>query len=568
MSDILLSVGLQTGSAETSQIQSDLQRIISRIDKNPPKVKVGLQVDQSAINHFKSQLTQIVNSVGLSKGAPITVNISGLGEVGAQAGKAVEGLKKVKVSGAQLIDTLRQMEKLLNSNYGASALKSYGRLQQQISKFKHSILDSSGEVKSAADVLRAFGDNASSAISEAKNAMAEFRADMELTGESGTLTIKKLYSTIAQLKNIVTNTAGKNHFSSFKEMESALYDLSRVENLVRVDGMSLSDALRDCMMDGVSTIKRAEDAMAAFKAETSGAKVKVYDYAAQLKQVSTVIEQVQKNLNKWTKAQKGVSSSSYAELQSQLQKLIQLREKLNQRGTGFAEFERELARVSLAVQKANGEIKSAGENTQTFGDKIHSLAAKFGSWLTVSQAIMQAIRAVKQMVSNVIELDSAMTELKKVTDATDATYSRFLKNASTRAKAIGASLSDVVTATADFARLGHSIDDASKLADVAIIYKNIGDGIEDVTTASESIISTMQAFGIEASNAMSIVDKFNEVGNKYAISSAGIGEAMQRSAAAMASANNTIEETIALITAANTIVQNPESVGKSCPTAQ
>ena len=181
---------------------------------------------------------------------------------------------------------------------------------------------------------------------------------------------------------------------------------------------------------------------------------------------------------------------------------------------------------------------------------------------------MQAIRAVKQMVSNVIELDSAMTELKKVTDATDATYSRFLKNASTRAKAIGASLSDVVTATADFARLGHSIDDASKLADVAIIYKNIGDGIEDVTTASESIISTMQAFGIEASNAMSIVDKFNEVGNKYAISSAGIGEAMQRSAAAMASANNTIEETIALITAANTIVQNPESVGKSCPTAQ
>lgn len=568
MSDILLSVGLQTGSAETSQIQSDLQRIISRIDKNPPKVKVGLQVDQSAINHFKSQLTQIVNSVGLSKGAPITVNISGLGEVGAQAGKAVEGLKKVKVSGAQLIDTLRQMEKLLNSNYGASTLKSYGKLQQQIVKFKHSILDSSGEVKSAGDVLQAFGDNASSAIAEAKNAMAEFRADMELTGESGTLTIKKLYSTIAQLKNIVTNTAGKSHFSSFKEMESTLYDLSRVEQLIRKDGMSLSDALRECMMDGVSTIKRAENAMAAFKAETSGAKVKVYDYAAQLKQVNTVIEQVQKNLSKWTKAQSGVSSSSYAELQSQLQKLIQLREKLNQRGTGFAEFERELARVSLAVQKANGEIKSAGENTQTFGDKIHSLAAKFGSWLTVSQAIMQAIRAVKQMVSNVIELDSAMTELKKVTDATDATYSRFLKNASTRAKAIGASLSDVVTATADFARLGHSIDDASKLADVAIIYKNIGDGIEDVTTASESIISTMQAFGIEASNAMSIVDKFNEVGNKYAISSAGIGEAMQRSAAAMASANNTIEETIALITAANTIVQNPESVGKSCPTAQ
>lgn len=117
-----------------------------------------------------------------------------------------------------------------------------------------------------------------------------------------------------------------------------------------------------------------------------------------------------------------------------------------------------------------------------------------------------------------------------------------------------------------FARLGYGIDEASNLADTAIIYKNIGDGISDITEASESIISTMQAFKIETADAMSIVDKFNEVGNKYAISSAGIGEAMQRSAAAMASANNTIEETIALITAANTVVQNPESVGTALKT--
>lgn len=46
------------------------------------------------------------------------------------------------------------------------------------------------------------------------------------------------------------------------------------------------------------------------------------------------------------------------------------------------------------------------------------------------------------------------------------------------------------------------------------MYKNVGDGITDVSQATESIISTMKAFGIEASNAMGIVDRFNEVG-KY-----------------------------------------------------
>ena len=54
---------------------------------------------------------------------------------------------------------------------------------------------------------------------------------------------------------------------------------------------------------------------------------------------------------------------------------------------------------------------------------------------------------------------------------------------------------------------------------------------------------------------MTIVDKFNEVGNNYAISSKGVGDALLRSAAAMHSANNTLDQTIALTTAANTVVK-------------
>ena len=65
-----------------------------------------------------------------------------------------------------------------------------------------------------------------------------------------------------------------------------------------------------------------------------------------------------------------------------------------------------------------------------------------------------------------------------------------------------------------FARLGYSLDEAANLADAALVYKNVGDGISDISEASQSIISTMKAFKIEASDAMSIVDKFNEVGKR------------------------------------------------------
>ena len=76
----------------------------------------------------------------------------------------------------------------------------------------------------------------------------------------------------------------------------------------------------------------------------------------------------------------------------------------------------------------------------------------------------------------------------------------------------------------------------------------------------------MTAFKVDVKDAMSIVDKFNEVSNNFAISSGGIGEALQRSASSLAAANNTLDQSIALITAANTVVQDPDAVGTAFKT--
>lgn len=104
------------------------------------------------------------------------------------------------------------------------------------------------------------------------------------------------------------------------------------------------------------------------------------------------------------------------------------------------------------------------------------------------------------------------------------------------------------------------------MARVSTLYKNVGDGI-DVETASSSLISTLQGFHLGADQAQSVIDKFNEVGNSYAISSAGIGEALQRSASALSTGNNSLSESIALITTAQTVVQDAASVGTGLKTA-
>lgn len=92
------------------------------------------------------------------------------------------------------------------------------------------------------------------------------------------------------------------------------------------------------------------------------------------------------------------------------------------------------------------------------------------------------------------------------------------------------------------------------MAEAAIVYKNVADGLDTVDEATDSIISTMKAFGLESSDVMGIIDRFNEVGNNFAITSAGIGDALQRSASALKEGGNTIDESIALVTAANSVV--------------
>lgn len=222
---------------------------------------------------------------------------------------------------------------------------------------------------------------------------------------------------------------------------------------------------------------------------------------------------------------------------------------------------KELTNLNAKIRLFEQELISAGKHSRSLWDDLKANAAKMGSWMVLGGVIAGVMRGVTGLYDAVVQLDSAMTELMKVTDETDASYEAFLSNAADKAVQIGTTYADFVDSTASFARLSYNMEDASQLSEVANIYAVVGDEVDGIEGATNSIISTMKAFGIEVDDTMSIVDKFNEVGNRFAISSGGIGEAMMRSASAMAEANNTIDESIALIVAANNVIQDPDVVG-------
>lgn len=219
-----------------------------------------------------------------------------------------------------------------------------------------------------------------------------------------------------------------------------------------------------------------------------------------------------------------------------------------------------------AIKNINTEFKSLkvtlSQNKQlglSWIDKLKKLWSKLGGFSLSATAFIAVTNKIRQMPQEVYKLDTAMTDLYKVTDETDIRYNKFLTSACENAEKLGRSISSLVEQTANWSKLGYSLDEAEQLAQISSIYANVGEVDDD--TAVSDLVTAMKAFNIEASNAITIVDKLNTLGNKYATSAADLGEGLSRSASAMATAGTDIDKTLAMLTGGAEITQSAAEFG-------
>lgn len=182
--------------------------------------------------------------------------------------------------------------------------------------------------------------------------------------------------------------------------------------------------------------------------------------------------------------------------------------------------------LSAEVKKTNGEIHNMTINLDNngFAHYVDNGIAEFKRLGSAAESVFKGIkdlvriylspqdfiRYFRQGFDAVTEVDIALTELIKVSDASNSAIAEYFDGAVESAKELGSSVTDMISATADWARLGYNLPDSKTLGKVAVLYKNVGDGI-DIDTANESLVSTLQGFQLEADDAMSIIDAFNEV---------------------------------------------------------
>ncbi len=244
---------------------------------------------------------------------------------------------------------------------------------------------------------------------------------------------------------------------------------------------------------------------------------------------------------------RGGKSSEQVRISNELEKQINLYKQLIAQNEILGSVERN------RIQKNVNDLKVQSRELVTTS-QFSNIFSRMKDYFIGGSIIGASIGALKTSFNTVLELDTDMRDLKKVTDETNETYSRFEEQANKTAIALGSTTDSVIKATTAWSEAGESFKNAELLAQNSTIFENVGDLNSD--EANRGLISTMKAFNVNAQNSIGIIDKLNATSNSYAVTTRSLNNSLMRGGSALAVNNNSLSESIAIITAGDEILQS------------
>lgn len=220
-----------------------------------------------------------------------------------------------------------------------------------------------------------------------------------------------------------------------------------------------------------------------------------------------------------------------------------------------------LREISLKFSEIKSEAKAAGVATTSFAGSIGGAVKQMLGLGSTVMILQKVVGLVKDGISSVIELDSALVDLQKTAKASPNQLANFYEEANDIAKQYGATTKEIIQTAADWSRLGYNLEESKLMSQYSSMFASISPGVS-VDDATSSLVSAMKAFDIQTEDVLDgIMSKVNIVGNSFAVSNADVIEGLQRTSASMSAMGQDIDSVIALFTGANEILQDAAITG-------
>ena len=275
-------------------------------------------------------------------------------------------------------------------------------------------------------------------------------------------------------------------------------------------------------------------------------------------QIATLDNKIDVWLTNNTRATKNFG----AELQNLKNRLYQLQQSGNATVSNLKIIESEFNQIKIAAEMA-------GQTGQSFGTVFARAFKRVSNYISSAYIIYQAINSLKQMYQNVLQVDTALTGLYRVTNLSADGYSKLFNQMIESAQKYGATLKDIIDGTTTWVKLGFDTDTSAKLAEITTMYQHVTD--LDVETATKNLVTAYKGFQKTLDSQYDTADKaityvadiYDKLGNEYAVSAANVGDALSRSASSLQLAGNTIEQAAGMATGITEVIQDASKAGST-----
>lgn len=560
--------------SNVAKLLSDMKQVQDRLDTVEGKeYKIKLNVDEKKLSSVISNLEKMLDSLG-----------KGTGDF-----KQFENLSKELSSVVSEVQSLSKAFGKVDDSGAKTLLSSIQNIDKSLSELSQNILNvnknmsnmggnTSGAVKQVENISDAYQDTAKEAekLADAQSKIGQKTNISSASTESVTNSIKEENNVLEQnTQKIKENTQAKEQNANVnlnkynKRLDSYIGKVYKYKTTI--DRFNDGGWTSDTYLKNVQAVKNAVNEYEILLNELKGkdASLVTSDDINRLDNYEKKIKDTIATVTNMSASEKGYNFVSGQKELDKIHKLLNENSKMSSEAKAkikayYAEIES--GNPSMSLDKIHGEILKiynaeveAGRAGKTLWDTLknsgfHQIAAQMAGMV----GVYDVINLGKEGFNVVRELNTALTEMRKVSDETVQNLKDYQATTFDTADAVGTTAKQIQNSTADWMRLGESMNQAAESAKDANVLLNVSE-FEGIDEATESLVSMSQAY--KDLDKMDIIDVLNNIGNNYSISTDGLATALKDSASALVTANNDLNEAVSLTTAGNAITQDPSKVG-------
>lgn len=461
-----------------------------------------------SLEKMYGELEEIFAKIGTkTKSSGASKEVEGIGS------KADEARKKIASLDKSMVDV---MDKLKDSNQ-TDITDTLGR---STSKITQEIKDLAKETNSlnAPEGVEAWEKrfrSVSASVTELQDQIARLKSsgtfDQSLfkMDDKEAAKIIDLRTKLESLKQKATELGNTN---LAEQIGSAVTELSSFETELAEGGTKTADyAAKMDKLTGAYRKFNAEVKQAAAGVKTPLIGQDPTQLANYLSQINNMQASVKTKLTNWSAAEHSSVSGDYTELKTVYKELGDLMKNINTMDKGNADGV--LANLKSRIDAASNSIIKADKATMSFSGRIQTAMKNYLAYFTGMSAIMKVIQYGKQAVQAITEIDTAMSQLRIVTQETDKAIANYADNIVNVANKTAGSVKELVDATTTYARLGFSLEESSSLAEYTQMLTNVA-GV-DSSAAQDAITAIVKAYGLGADDLEAVMDRMVSVGKQH-----------------------------------------------------